>query len=252
MHRSSFYVILFIVLFTGCKKEKKQTIWHTKQVAQENAKHNRLLDIEKEQGWELLFDGKTLNGWHLFNAPNTKSVWKVVDGQLYCGATDDSLPQGDLVTDKDFENYELMLEWRISGRGNSGVFINVQEGTSYTAAWQTGPEYQILDPEHMDYGIETKKTGCLYGFSPQLNDATTKPQGKWNQSRIVQKDGKIEFYLNGTLTAVEDFGAKAWQEKVANSGFKDKPDFGAATKGKIALQDWYFEVWFRNIKIRQL
>ncbi len=252
MHRSLFCLLAFIFLSTGCKQEKKQTIWHTKQVALENASHNQLLEIEKEQGWELLFDGKTLDGWHLFNAPDINSVWRVEDGQLYCAAKDDSLPQGDLVTDKIYEDYELTLEWRISGRGNSGIFINVQEGPSYTAAWQTGPEYQILDPEHMDYEVETKKTGCLYGFSPQLNEAITKPKGEWNSSRIIQRDGKIEFYLNGTLTAVEDFTSEAWQNKIANSGFKDKDGFGAATKGRIALQDWYFEVWFRNIKIRQL
>lgn len=243
------------LLITACKNEKDKKdaeTWHTKKVALENETHNQLFDIEKEQGWELLFDGKTLNGWHLYNAPGANLAWEVKDGMLYCNATDESKQQGDLVTDKAYENYELTLEWKISGRGNSGIFINVQEKPELGAAWQTGPEYQILDPDHMDQKIETKRSGCLYGFSPQKNESPTNSEGQWNTTTIKQLNGKVEFYLNGILTAEEDFTSPEWKEKIAASGFKDRPGFGMATQGKIALQDWYFEVWFRNIKIREL
>ena len=247
-------LIISVLLITACENEKQKQepqTWHTKKMALENETHNQLLDIEKEQGWELLFDGKTLNGWHLYNAPGADLAWEVKNGELYCNAKDENKQQGDLVTDKAYENYELILEWKISGRGNSGIFINVQEKPELGAAWQSGPEYQILDPDHMDHDVAVKKSGCLYAFSPQENEVDTK-SGQWNETRIKQVDGKVEFYLNGTLTAVQDFTTPEWQEKVAATHFKNHPEFGKYTQGKIALQDWYFEAWFRNIKIRQL
>ncbi|MEC7772157.1 MAG: DUF1080 domain-containing protein, partial [Bacteroidota bacterium] len=154
MHTKITGFILVLFLLVSCKSDKKKEepdTWRTKKAAVENATHNQLLDVEKEQGWELLFDGKTMDGWHLYNDPNANSVWEVVDGELHSNANDESLTAGDLVTDKAYTNYELSLEWKISGNGNSGVFINVQELPEVPTAWQTGPEYQILGAEHMDY-----------------------------------------------------------------------------------------------------
>ncbi len=246
------FLIFSVYACKDMSDKKESKIWRTKKLAQENAKHNELLKIEEKQGWKLLFDGKTLNGWHLYNYPDSTSVWKVDDGILYCNAKDETRKHGDLITDKAYENYELTLDWKISGRGNSGIFINVQEKPELTAAWQSGPEYQLLDPDHMDSDVATKQSGCLYGFSPQTNKATTKQGGQWNHTRIKQLNGKIEFYLNGVLTSTEDFTSPAWKDKVASSGFKKHPEFGKSTAGKIALQNWYFDVWFRNIKIREL
>ena len=253
------YILILIVsllMLISCKSEKKQETqkWHTKKEAIANEVHNRLLDIEKEQGWELLFDGETLAGWHLFNnADSTRfSAWEVRDGALFCNATDESKVFGDLVTDEAYENYELVFDWQMGLRGNGGVFVNVQETPEYRATYETGPEYQLLEPSHSDTKTPLKRAGCLWGISPQLNQVEAKPTGQWNTSKIVQREGKIEFYLNGKLTAQEDLTSSDWRNKVAGSRFKDASGFGKATQGKIALQNWYFESWFRNMKIRQL
>lgn len=254
MHKRIFLPLLIMAMVVSCKNEtKKQDVetWRTKKLALENETHNQLLDVEKEQGWELLFDGKTLNGWHLYNNPGANSVWEVVDGELHSNANDESLTAGDLVTDKSYRNYELTLEWKISSRGNSGIFMNVQEKTEIPTPWQTGPEYQILDSEHMDYGVPEKRPGCLYVFLPQENPAEMKP-GEWNKTRIKQMDGKVEFYLNGVLTAVQDFNTPEWKKEIAATHFSKYPEFGKATEGKISLQYWYFETWFRDIKIKSL
>ena len=246
--------ILAILLSVSCKQEKKKEeseTWRTKKAAVENATHNQLLDVEKKEGWKLLFDGQTMKGWHLYNNPGANSVWEVVDGELHSNTNDESLTAGDLVTDQSYENYELTLEWRIAGNGNSGVFINVQELPNVPTAWQSGPEYQILGADHMDYDVPEKRPGCLYVFQPQQNEVEIN-QGGWNKTKIVQEDGKIEFYLNGVLTASQDFTSPDWKERVAGSHFSKYPEFGKATKGKIALQYWYFETWFRNIKLREL
>ena len=250
--------ILLISLLVGvsCRPDKKDNfqILRSRELADKNKVHNQLLAIEREQGWTLLFDGETLSGWHLYNNRDSTrfSAWEVQEGTIFCDATDETKVFGDLVTDKEFENYELVFDWQMALRGNGGVFINVQESPEYTATYQTGPEYQLLEPSHMDTKTPLKRPGCLWGVSPQVNQVEARPAGQWNTARIIQQGGKIQFYLNGTLTAEEDVTSPAWATKVANSGFKDAPGFGKATKGKIALQHWYFESWFRNIKIREL
>lgn len=253
MYKKIFGSILVLTILS-CKTEKKEQdteIWRTKKEAVENAVHNQLLEVEKEQGWELLFDGETLDGWHLYNDPNADSVWEVVDGTLHSNTRDESLKAGDLVTDRSYSNYELLLEWKVVGNGNSGVFINVQELPEVPTAWQSGPEYQILGADHMDYDVPVKRPGCLYAFLPQHNKVEVK-QGDWNKTRIKQVDGKIEFYLNGILTAEEDLGSDEWREKIKGTHLSKYPEFGKRTEGKISLQYWYFEAWFRNIKIREL
>lgn len=253
------FLIIFLTSILVCsscknKEETKFQILRSKDLAIKNKVHNVLLDVEKEQGWSLLFDGKTLNGWHLFNHSDSThySAWEVQDGMLFCNATDETKIFGDLVTDREFENYELVFDWQMALRGNGGVFINVQEAPEYKATYATGPEYQLLEPEHMDNKTPLKRPGCLWGLSPQLNEVEAKPIGQWNTARIVQQEGKFQFYLNGKLTAEEDLNSEGWKNKISNSNFKDAPDFGKATKGKIALQNWYFEAWFRNMKIREL
>ncbi|UWX56501.1 DUF1080 domain-containing protein [Maribacter litopenaei] len=97
-----------------------------------------------------------------------------------------------------------------------------------------------------------KRPGCLWGLFPQKNKAKANPTGQWNTAKIIQKDGQIQFFLNGTLTAEADISSSEWTNTIAASNFKDRPAFGKATKGKIALQNWYFESWFRDMKIREL
>ncbi|WP_255048406.1 DUF1080 domain-containing protein [Lacihabitans sp. CS3-21] len=217
--------------------------------------NNELSDSEKKDGWQLLFDGKTAQGWHLYNKANTPSAWIVKDGELFCNPDTFEVEHGDLVSDKEYANFELKFDWKITTAGNSGVFINVIERDTIPRAWASGPEYQLLD--HEGIGKEylkdsTKWAACLYGFMPQKNVSKPKSAGQWNESRIVQNNGKIAFYLNGILTAEQDLTSETWKGMVANSGFKYFPLFGKNTKGRIALQDWSKGVSFRNIKIKEM
>ncbi|RNC89431.1 MAG: DUF1080 domain-containing protein [Allomuricauda sp.] len=248
--------LLSILFFSACNSNKKTEgpIWHTKKMAVENAVHNELMAIEKQQGWTLLFDGETLTGWHLYNKPDAtqQSAWEVREGTIFCNATDETKVFGDLVTDKEYENYELVFDWQMALRGNGGVFINVQETPEFAATYTTGPEYQLLEPAHSDTKTPLKRPGCLWGVAPQRNTVEAKPVGQWNTTKIIQQNGQIEFYLNGILTAKEDLTSEEWRRKVAQSGFAENPNYAKAAKGKIALQNWYFEARFRNMKIREL
>ena len=216
--------------------------------------HNTLTDQEKKDGWAVLFDGSTMNGWHLFNNGNIPSAWSVDSGRLVCNPHAKDVKHGDLVTDKSYENFDLVFEWKISRSGNSGVFINVQESPEYATTWSTGPEYQLLDnANNEEHGTDSlRMAGSLYGMTALKNKVASKPFQEWNQSRILQQNGKITFWLNGVVTVEEDIHSDIWKTLVSGSSLGKFPAFGAATKGKLALQDWTNGVAFRDIKIKEL
>ncbi len=232
-----YLTILMIVLGIGCLGKKEQP--------------NELTKAEAEEGWELLFDGVSTGGWHIYNKGEVPSAWTAIDGELVC-RTGSDFPHGDLVSDKEYENFDLKFDWKITEGGNSGVFINVAEKPDNPTAWASGPEYQLLDFSHQDFEVTTKKTGGIFGFPWQGADLKLEPAGQWNHSRIKQQDGKVEFYLNEILTTRQDFKAGEWPDMIAQTHFKNFPDFGRHTRGHIVLQDWAKGISFRNIKIKTL
>lgn len=224
-----------------------------KVLAQFNSIPNTLTDTEKQQGWSLLFDGQTLEGWHLYNLGKIPSSWTVKNGELVCDPNTDNVQRGDLVSDQEFENFDFQFEWKIAKGGNSGAFINVQENPENPTAWTTGPEYQLLDNANMtkDYLSNGKHSaGCIYSLFELTNPVTPFPAGKWNNSRIVQQNGMITFWLNGILTGHADMKSANWNELVSKSKLGNFPFFGKALKGKIAFQDWVGGVALRSIKIK--
>lgn len=253
MSKKMFLLLTLTLVFASCNNKKnRQEVENEATKETSLLANNMLTEKEKKEGWQLLFDGKTINGWHLYNRPNVKTIWNAVDGVLECNPLKGEGENGDLVTDQVFENFEFTFEWQLNESGNSGVFINVQENAEFNAAWFTGPEYQLLDSRNKDFEIAEKRSGCLYGFSSQITETPTKPLGEWNFSRIKQNNGKVEFYLNGNLTGQVDFNSDEWKTNVASSGFKNFPQFGVSSKGRLTLQQWTSPVWFRNLKIKEL
>lgn len=225
-------------------------IWSCKTKEQDNT----LNDLEKKEGWTLLFNGKDLTGWHLYNAGSAEgSAWRAENGQIIYSADSLNKEHEDLITDLSFKNYDLKFDWKVAKEGNSGVFINVTEDSNIPTAWASGPEYQLLDIDHPDYMNDFKKRpGCLYGFLEQKNQVSPNNNGEWNHSRIVQNNGKTSFYLNDVLTAEIGFESEDWKKMIAESKFSYFPDFGKTSEGKIALQKWYGDVSFKNIKVKLL
>ena len=210
---------------------------------------NQLTDQEKKDGWTLLFDGSSTSGWHLYNKAGTPSAWTVSNGELVCDPVAKA-EHGDLVSDREYTNFDLKFDWKINKGGNSGVFINVSEKPENPATWASGPEYQLLEPSNRDQKEPKKRTGGIFGFVPQKDPVAPRPFGEWNESEIRQQGGKIEFYLNGVQTDQRDFTSQSWIDSIANTYFKNFPGFGRQTSGRIALQDWTNGVSFKNIKIR--
>jgi hypothetical protein len=212
---------------------------------------NQLTDEEKKEGWVLLFDGSTMNGWHAYNNDPRKLTWSVQHGELVCGP-DKRLDHIDLVTDKEYTNYDLRFDWMINKEGNSGVFIDVQERPDIQATYASGPEYQLLEQSHIDNANPLKQTGCIFNLTKQLNPGRPTKAGEWNESRIVQRDGHVQFYLNDVLTTEQDLRSPAWTDSIGKTNFKRYPEFGKHVSGHIALQDWFKQVSFKNIRIREL
>lgn len=204
--------------------------------------------------WVSIFDGKTTQGWHTYGQPAAGSAWKAQDGVLHLDASSKT-GRGDLITDAEYENFDLKLEWKIAKGANSGIMFDVHEDTAkYHDTYETGPEMQILDNEHHPDGkIFKHRAGDLYDLIP-CHQQTVKPVGEWNQVEIRVKNGKLKFTLNGTDVVETRMWDDDWNKLVAGSKFAQMPGFATFHKGHIALQDHGGDedVFFKNIQLKQL
>lgn len=233
------------IVFYACSSAKSQSA---------TSEPNMLTSKEKNNGWELLFDGKTTNGWHTYNKNFVTKNWNVVDGAIVLDPkVKDSRGSGDLVTDNSYDNYEFSTEWKISEAGNSGIIFDIKEDPRFHATYNTGAEMQVLDNiKASDNKKENHLAGLLYDLSGTAALSKPKPVGEWNEARILQKNGHLTFYFNGIKTFDGQIGSEEWKNMVANSKFKTWTDFMTSANGKIAFQDHGHEVAFRNVKIRKL
>jgi len=213
----------------------------------QSAAPNTLSDAEKADGWKLLFDGRTTAGWRGFGR-ETVVGWEVSDGALI------ALGQGgdhanDIITVDEYQNFELVLDWKVSPQANSGVFYNVVE-EGFDRIYAGAPEYQLIDDHGWPDKLEDwQKSGANYAMHPP-SEVVSKPVGEWNTTRIVVDNGKVEHWLNGVQVVAYELWTPAW-EKLKNEGkWKDFPGYGTGRKGYIGLQDHGNKVYFRNIKIR--
>ncbi len=235
------------------------TLQTTKIDRQKTEKSNTLSPLESLKGWKLLFDGKSTQGWRGYNNQTLSKDWIIdpKDQSLTLNlhklenGTWKSEP-GDIMTDAIYENYELRLDWKIDSCGNSGIIYNIVEDSSLNATYQSGLEMQILDNNcHPDGKIIKHRAGDLYDLI-KCTVETVKPVGAWNKVRLIQKNGKIEQWLNDVKVVTCDMNDPNWEKMIASSKFKDMPMFGKSKKGHIALQNHGNRVWFRNIKIKMI
>jgi hypothetical protein len=214
---------------------------------------NSLSKKEIKQGWQLLFDGKTLNGWKGYNSDKMFSCWSVSNGELVCLGEGGSVTAGDIITVSDFDNFELSLDWSISKAGNSGIFYHVLEGAKYHAAYETAPEYQLIDdlgwPDKLE---EWQKTGADYAMTNTVKDIKLMPVGEWNNSRIVYNKGHVEYWLNAMKVVEFQAYSPEWEKLRSSGKWKDYPDYAISKTGHIGLQNHGSGVKFRNIKVRKL
>lgn len=239
-YRNILWLLLIIpmMLTQGCKKSE-----------------NKLTDQEKAEGWTLLFDGESLEGWRDFKGDSSvsKAPWKVEKGMLTSlGEGSDST--GYIVTKKEYENFIVDFDWKIEAGGNSGFLYHVVERPEYKVPYVTGPEYQLIDDIGFAEPIQDwQKVGADYAM--YVGDSTkrdVKKAGTWNNSRIVFDNGKVEHWLNGQKILEFEAWTDDWFARKESGKWEFAPEYGLARSGRIALQDHGSRIWFKNIKIKEL
>ncbi len=205
------------------------------------------------EGWVYLLDGANVEGWRGYNKESfPEGGWAIEDGVLGCIASGGG---GDVIYDEKFSNFELSFDWKISEAGNSGVFILAQEVPGQEI-YMSSPEFQILDNDnHPDAkkGRDGNRTAAsLYDLIP-ANPQNSKPVGEWNSASIIVNNGKVTHVQNGAIVVEYELWTDRWRAMVADSKYKDWPNIvNPAKEGYIGFQDHGNDVWFRNIKIREL
>jgi len=243
-------VLLMAIVTLSCQKsEKKEAV---------AAAPNTLTEEEKSAGWQLLFDGATLDGWKRFNSDTIGPLWSVKEGAIMCDGSGlgegSGNMGGSLLTRKNYGNFELSFEWKISTGGNSGVLYHVVEGAQYKHDYETGPEYQVMD----DIGWKgdgltvAQKVGSNYDMFEAPENKKVMPVGEWNTSRIVYNNGHVEHYLNGEKTVEFEEASEDYNKRYQNSKWVGYPDWNKSKTGAISLQDHGAPVYYRSIKVREL
>jgi len=217
---------------------------------------NTLSDQEKQEGFVLLFDGSTPEGWRGYKKDAFPDRWVIEDGTLHFNP-DAEGTRGDIIYDKMFSNFHLKIEWKIAEGGNSGIFYLGAENDQFNAIYATAPEMQVLDDaKHPDAKLGTdgnRKSGSLYDLIP-ADPQNFKGAGEWNTAEVIIKNGHVIHMQNGAVVVEYDYGTQMWEALVARSKFPAiNPDWVNLQKeGYIGLQDHGNHVWFRNIKIKEL
>lgn len=257
----------------GNKKEQlgKTVMWKGAKILTENLSKysqksplepiitkNNLTFQEKKDGWEMLWDGKTTNGWRgakLDNFP--EEGWSIEDGVLSVADTGggESTAGGDIVTTQDYSNFELQVDFKITPGANSGIKYYVDTEINKGPGSSIGLEYQILDDElHEDAKLgshEGSRTMCsLYDLIKANTKKPVNPIGEWNTAHIVSIDNHVEHWINGVKVLEYERGSKAFLKLVSESKYAKWPKFGVLEKGQILLQDHGDKVSFKNIKVR--
>lgn len=219
--------------------------------------NNTLSAQEKQEGWQLLFNGKDLSGWHTYGAMGVGSAWQVEEGALKLNvpnrAGNKAANGGDIVNNlMIMGDFEFKAEWKVSPLANSGIFFFVKESAQYKNMHDTGLELQVLDDKIYEGASENKhRAGDFFGVA-NARVREINPVGQWNQVYFKIQKKKLVVSLNGFVVQEHDLTSADWRKRIGESGLKNAPMAQGILMGYIGLQDWGSTVWYRNLKLRKL
>jgi hypothetical protein len=212
---------------------------------------NVLSESEAAAGWQLMFDGKTLSGWHSFKKSNiTENGWIIKDNSIYMRGP----AAGGLLAPEEFvfRNFEISLDWKVPDSGNSGIFLRYLE-SEISENVRTGPESQVCGKLHSDYkgGMTATSAGACYGMYAPAKP-WIRPAEEYNTFRVVMYENRVAHFGNGVRLLEYLIGSEDWKAKYEASKYASFPLYGDVHAGKLFLQDHASHVWYRNLKIRPL
>jgi hypothetical protein len=246
--KNFFTVLLVVTCLYNCKENTKQEANNTVQEELTQAKPNQ------SNEWEVLFDGTNYNHWRGYNKEEAYPEWTIEDGAMKF--TPGEKGGKNIITKEKYKNFILSLEWKISEKGNSGIFWSVFEDPKFKEAYATGPEIQVLDNDkHPDsfVGEGTHKAGSLYDMI-KCPPEFINPAGEWNHVwlEIDHNKNQGRLKMNGKEVFKFPVHGSEWDTMIENSKFKGWEGFGKYHEGHIGLQDHGDIVWYRNIKIKKI
>jgi len=242
-------ILASVLLMTSCMQKVKEEKPEVK-------KTDTPITTSNEE-WEVLFDGSSFEGWHFYNAGDVTEPWKLEDGTMVFYPPKEKIKgvNYNIVSDREYTNFVLTLEWKVSEAGNSGIFWGIFEDKKYEHPFETGPEIQVLDDEgHPDAKVGmTHRAGALYDMVAPSKDVT-RPAGSWNKLILTvnHKTNEGSVVQNGEKIVEFPIHGEGWDAMVANSKFATWEGFGKYATGKIGLQDHGDTVAYRNIKIKKI
>lgn len=247
---SSLCLLSITVFLVQCSSKKQE---ETTATTIEVAPASQLTEQQKAEGWQLLFDGQTTNGWQIFKA-RENNTWEVIDGTLHCKALDETVTgvgdkRADIMTTDEYENFELSFDWKIGVQGNSGVMFRVTE--EFEQPYYSGPEFQLMDDAGFPNETANHLNGSNYGMHP-AGKTNTKPAGEWNTSKLVANKNHVEHWLNGDKVVEYELNSPEWMAIKKAGKWNEAARYGAASKVHIVLQDHGSEAWFRNVMIKPM
>ncbi len=240
---------LGIIMTASCEKSVEKNPGETDKESKEQKSQ------ELEDGWVYLFDGTNLDAWRTYMKDTITGEWEISDRALvYRPHPDSAHGMNNLITRKKYKSFELALDWKIEKDGNSGVFYGILEDEKYVVPYMTAPEVQLRDySSDPNFDDKLQMSGAIFGIVGPERDAA-RPAGEWNELFVsidrTKNLGRV--VMNGVELFSYPVRGKEWQKLVEASKFKDWEGFSATEVGHIGLQDHAHEVWFRNIRVKEL
>jgi hypothetical protein len=216
----------------------------TKQDSNSKSSVNFLTENEKSEGWRLLFDGRSIEGWRCYGSATEKITgWRIENGALHKPA---GVRAGNIMTTGVYEDFEFSWEWKLQKRGNNGVkyFITTERGAAI------GHEYQMIDDATVKDPYSSNAS--FYLLVKPVKDKPGKQMGEWNRSKILVRGNHCEHWLNNRKVLTYECGSPAIMNRVSKTKFRKYPGFGKKVTGHILLTDHKDPCWYRNLKIRKL
>jgi hypothetical protein len=244
-------VLFAVTAFSGSKKTNSaEQLWSEIDLT---AADNTLTNKERKNGWQLLFDGKTFTGWHGYNMKKAiPGIWSVVDGSLFVDGQGGGEEAQDLITDKIYRKFAFTVEYKLGLGSNSGILFQIKEDPKYTYAYETGPEFQLIDHDNWYDPLEDWQIhGSTYAMYPP-KAKPYHPAGEWNRLLLVVDGNKVTQIINGVETVSYEKYSDDWTAKRNSGKWTNHPDWGKFDEGPISLQNHGTKLWFKNIKIKEL